>query len=160
MKTLPKIAYKLSLATHVLAGSVLIFMIIVTMTDVILRSFGKPIFGAYELISMAGGFVVGFAIPYTSWKRGHVYVDSIINSFSKGRKDVMNVTTRCLSILLFLMIGSNFIKMGMTFYVKGEVTSSLHVPYYPVAFGLGVSCLIQCLLLFSDIVKIVGGDYE
>jgi TRAP-type C4-dicarboxylate transport system permease small subunit len=145
---------------HFVSGAILVFMITITMMDVILRYFGRPIFGAYELISLSGGFVVGFAIPYTTWKRGHVYVDSIINSFSKERREVMNVTTRCLSILLFFLMGWNFILMGTNFYVKHEVTASLHVPYYPVAYGIGISCFIQCILLFSDILKIVGGEYE
>jgi TRAP-type C4-dicarboxylate transport system permease small subunit len=160
MNMLLKIAGKLSLGTQVISGAVLVLMVVVTLGDVILRQFGKPIFGAFELISVMGGFVFGFGLPYTAWKRGHVYVDSIINTFSKSKRGVINVTTRCLSIALFLLISWNFFVLGKTFYIKGEVTSSVHFPYYPVAFGMAVSSLLLCLILACDIVKIIRGEYE
>ena len=37
---------------------------------------------------------------------------------------------------------------------------TLRMPFYPVAYGLGVSFLLQCLVLFCDILKIHGGTYE
>jgi TRAP-type C4-dicarboxylate transport system permease small subunit len=143
-----------------IAGLALVFMMVVTLSEVIMRAFGKPIVGSYELISFTGGIVIGFAIPYTSWKRGHVYVDSIINTFSKEKRGVINATTRCLGILLFLFIGWNFISMGIDLYTTGEVSTTLRLPFYPIAYGIGVSCFIQCLLLFADILKIFGGEYE
>lgn len=160
MKTFLKTVFKLSRTIQVIAGLMLAFMLILTLSEVILRAFGKPITGSYELISLAGGMVIGFAIPYTSWKRGHVYVDSIINLFSKQKRVIINVTTRCLVIVLFLFIGWNFISMGLDLYTNKEVTATLGLPFYPIICGIGVSCFIQCLILFSDILKILGGEYE
>lgn len=155
-----KFVFRLSAAIHGVGGAILVFMVLLTIADIGLRAFGKPIFGAYELISLAGGFVVGFAIPYTSWRRGHVYVDVFTTKLSKGRRNVMDFATRLLGIGLFLLLGWNFTTMAVTFYSKSEVTACLHVPYYPVAFGLAVSCFIQSLLLLADIVKIRRGEYE
>lgn len=160
MKTFLQRVYKLSVTTQVIAGLALAFMLIVTLSEVILRSFGKPILGSYEIISFTGGIVFGFAIPYTSWTRGHVYVDFLINTFSKEKRRLIMITTRCLGILLFLFIGWNFISMGSDLYTNKEVSMTLRLPYYPIAYGIGISCFIQCILLFSDILKIRGDEYD
>ncbi len=53
-----------------IAGLTLAFMLVFTLTDVIMRAFGKPIVGDFEVISFLGAVVVGFAIPYTSLQKG------------------------------------------------------------------------------------------
>jgi TRAP-type C4-dicarboxylate transport system permease small subunit len=160
MKGFLKFASRISLTTQVLAGTALIFMMAVTLAEVIGRAFGKPILGAYELISFTGGIVIGFSIPYTSWMRGHVYVDAITGKFSQQRRGVVNVCTRCFGILLFLFAGYNFISMGYDLYATKEVSMTLKLPFYPIAWGIGLSCFIQSIILCADIVKILGGQYE
>lgn len=160
MKAFLKFVFKLSITTHVTAGAALVFMMVVTLSEVIMRAFGKPIVGSYEIISFTGGIVISFAIPFTTWRRGHVYVDAVINRFSEEKRGVMNVTTRVFAILLFLLACWNFISMGMDLYKTGELSTTLRLPFYPIAYAMGVSCFIQCILLFADIVKILGGQYE
>ena len=49
-----------------IAGITLAFMLLFTLLDVIMRAFGRPIVGDYEVISFLGAVVFGFSIPYTS----------------------------------------------------------------------------------------------
>ncbi len=72
----------------------------------------------------------------------------------------MTIFTRCLGIGLFLVIASNLIILGMELYNSGEVSPTLHVPFYLVVYGIGICCFVQCLVLVCDIVKIIGGEYE
>ncbi len=58
---------------------------------------------------------------------------------------------------LFLMIGWNLIKYGIDLRQSGEVSHTLTLPFYPVAYGLGISFFVQCLVLVCDILKIFGG---
>jgi hypothetical protein len=34
------------------------------------------------------------------------------------------------------------------------------MPFYPIAYGVAVSCFMQSLVMVCDIVKIFGGEYE
>ena len=145
---------------NVIAGISLTFMMSLTVVDVILRSLRKPIVGTYELVAFSGAMVIGFSLPFTSWMRGHIYVDFIISRFSKKIRDVFNIVTRCMVIWLFLMIGWNLIKYGMDLQKSGEVSLTLQMPFYPVAYGIGVCCFIQCLVIGCDLLKIFGGKYE
>lgn len=145
---------------NIIAGITLTFMMSITVADVILRSFRKPIVGTYELVAFSGAVVIGFSLPFTSWVRGHIYVDFIISRFSKKIRDAFNIVTRCMVIGLFLLIGWNLIKFGMDLQKSGEVSLTLQMPFYPVAYGIGICCFIQCLVIGCDLLKIYGGKYE
>ena len=156
---LNKIRY-ISRILNTIAGISLTFLMLLTTADVILRSFRRPIVGTYELVAFSGAVVIGFSIPLTSWVRGHVYVDFLILRFSQKIRNVFNVVTRCLVIMLFLLIGWNLMKYGIDLQKSGEVSVTLQVPFYPVAYGIGICCFFQCLVFLCDILKIRGGEYE
>jgi TRAP-type C4-dicarboxylate transport system permease small subunit len=150
----------LSRFLNIIAGISLTFLMLLTVMDVVLRTLKKPIVGTYELVAFSGAIVIGFAVPLTSWVRGHIFVDFFILKFSKKVRNTFNFITRCLVIVLFFLIGWNLIKYGMDLQKSGEVSLTLQMPFYPVAYGVGVCCFIQCLVLIGDIVKIFGGEYE
>ena len=145
---------------NVIAGISLTFLMLLTVMDVILRALKRPIVGTYELVAFSGAVVIGFAVPLTSWLRGHIFVDFFILRFSQKVRNIFNITTRCLVIVLFFLIGWNLIKYGMDLQKSGEVSLTLQMPFYPVAYGVAVCCFVQCLVLICDVIKIFGGEYE
>ena len=150
----------LSRFLNIIAGISLTFLMLLTVMDIILRTLGSPIVGTYELVAFSGAIVIGFAVPLTSWVRGHIYVDFFILRFSKTVRNIFNIATRSLVIILFFLIGWNLIKYGIDLQKSGEVSLTLQMPFYPVAYGVAVCCFVQCLVLICDIVKIFGGEYE
>jgi TRAP-type C4-dicarboxylate transport system permease small subunit len=151
---------RLSSLLNIIAGVAITFVMGLTVLDVILRSFRKPIVGTYELVALSGAVVVGFAIPLTSWMRGHIYVDFLTAKLPKTARSIFNLITRCMGIGLFILIGWNLIKVGIDLKTSGEVSLTLQLPFYPVAFGVAGACFVQCLVLLADMVKILGGKYE
>jgi TRAP-type C4-dicarboxylate transport system permease small subunit len=145
---------------NVIAGISLTFLMLLTVMDVILRALKMPIVGTYELVAFSGAVVIGFAVPLTSWLRGHIFVDFFILRFSQKVRNIFNITTRCLVIFLFFLIGWNLIKYGMDLQKSGEVSLTLQMPFYPVAYGVALCCFVQCLVLICDVIKIFGGKYE
>jgi len=151
---------RLSRSINVIAGIAITFIMLLTVLDVILRSFRMPITGAYELVAFSGAIVVGFALPLTSFVRGHIYVDFFIIKLSPQVRTICNVLTRCLGMVLFFLIGWNLFKVGMDLHKSGEVSMTLKLPFYPVAYGVASSCFVQCLVLVADLVKISKGVYD
>jgi TRAP-type C4-dicarboxylate transport system permease small subunit len=143
-----------------IAGLTLAFMLLFTLVDVVLRAFGKPIIGDYEVISFLGAVVVGFAIPYTSLQKGHVMVDFLLERIPKKAGNIMYMATRILSIVLFLWMGWNFVIMSLDLIKSREVTPVFRLPYYPISFGLALVCLIQCSTLLSQILLILRDRHE
>src|SRR4030042_3262182 len=152
--------FQISKWANVIAGVTLTLMMLITVADVILRPLGRSIVGIFELVAFAGAVVIGFSVPFTSWVRGHIYVDFFVQKFSLPVRQRVHITTRGLGIGLFVMIGWNLILMGKDLYKSGEVSSTLQMPFYPIVYGIGVCCFIQALVLVGDIVKIFRGQYE
>ena len=144
---------------NVIAGIALTFIILLTVCDVVLRAFGHPILGVYEIVAMAGGVIIGFVAPVTSWVRGHIFMDFAIQRFSSGTRKVFNIATRCVGIALFLMISWNVIKIATNFHDVGEVSNTLQIPLYPIAGGVGFCFFVLAVVLFCDILKISEGSF-
>lgn len=154
------LVYWLSRGMESIAGFALVFMMTLTTCDVILRSFGRPIIGTYEMVAFTGGVVIGFATPITSWMRGQIFVDFFYQKFPQLSQNILNIITRLLGIALFAIIAWNLMFMARDMYRSGEVSLTLQLPFYPIAYGIGFALIVQCLVLICDIFKIAGGKYE
>jgi TRAP-type C4-dicarboxylate transport system permease small subunit len=145
---------------NVIGGTALTAMMFLTVSDVILRSFGYPILGAYELVAMLLAVVIGFTIPKVSLDKGHVIMEFVLEKLSSRAQAVMITFTRILCIALFAIIGYNLFLIAKEFSISGEVSSTLKIPFFPIAYCVGVCCFIECLVLVSDIVVVWRGQHE
>jgi TRAP-type C4-dicarboxylate transport system permease small subunit len=155
MKGLHGIIFRISKVMDVVGGVVLTLMMLITVTDVILRFFGKPITGTYELVFLSGAVVIACAIPRTSLEGGHVNVDFAIEYLPGMFKKVVMVSTRLMGIAFFLLLGWNLFAYGTALLNKHEVSLTLHVPYYPVAYILGICAFVESLALLSGLIRTV-----
>ena len=153
---------KLSRLMNVISYIALTFIMLLTVADVIMRMgwIRRPIIGTFEIVGMVGAIVIGFGVPLTSWVRGLVSVDVIVNKLPGWGKNFMNILTRVISIIIFIVIGYNLFGYATDLLVSGEVTPTRQIPFYPVVYGLGIACFIQCLVLIADIIKVIRGTYE
>ncbi len=145
---------------HGIAGISLVFLMLLTIADVTLRAFHRPIPGVYELVGFAGALAIGLAMPLTSLTRGHVHVDSLLERLSLRGRRAVQIATRLAGVGLFLILGYNLIRFGLDLRASGEVSATLELRFYPVAFGLAAAALVQTGVLLCDIVKVLGGEYE
>ena len=138
---------------NTLAGFVLVFMMLLTVADVILRIFGTAIMGTYELVAVSGAIVIGFAVPQTTFEKGHVNVDFLMEGRSEAVRKGFFVATRIMAIALFALLSYRLYVKGIHLYKTGEVSLTLQIPYFPAAFGLAFSFLVQCFALIGHIVE-------
>jgi TRAP-type C4-dicarboxylate transport system permease small subunit len=151
--------FRITQCMNVVAGIALTFIILITVCDVVLRALGRPILGVYEIVAMAGGVVIGFVTPFTSWVRGHIFMDFVIERLSRRAKCAFDIATRCVGIALFLMISWNVFKIGRNLYSVDEVSLTLQLPLYPIAYGVGFCFFVLSVVLFCDILKVVEGNF-
>lgn len=132
------------------AGLSLAGIMFLTVADVILRTFKRPIVGTYELVGLLGALVIGFAIPQTSRTLGHVVMDFVTSKLGGGTRSVLRIVTRFLAICLFVIIGWNMFKLGNDYWISGEVTPTLQLPMYPVCYAIALACGFECLVLILE----------
>lgn len=160
METLIRILQRVSKILSTIGGAALTFMMCLTVADVLLRAWGRPILGTYEVVSLTLAIVIGFTIPKVSLDRGHVYMEIVLDKLSKRDRAIMNTFTRMLGLILFAIIAYNLFLIGNEFHASGEVSSTLKLPFFPISYFVGVCCFIECFVFMFDIVKIWRGKYE
>jgi TRAP-type transport system small permease protein len=148
-KTLSRYMYWIS-------GVALACLMLLTVSDVILRVFNRPIAGVYDLTMLLGGVIIGLAIPFSTWKGAHVYMGFFIEAVPESWRKVILPITYGLGIFLFLLLGWRLLMYGARLYEQNELSLTVHIPLYPVVLGIGVSCLINSLILLEQLVAVYG----
>jgi len=150
-KILSVVSGRMSTWMEIGAGITLILVMLLMASDIVGRIFGYPVPGAYELASLAGGLIIGLAMPATSRAKGHVSTDLLLAKLSEKHQRVLVVLTRLVGIAVLLLAGYGMIMMGVRLKTAGEVTAMLGLPFYYVAYAIGGAFFIQTLVLFSEI---------
>jgi TRAP-type C4-dicarboxylate transport system permease small subunit len=142
---------RLSTWMEILAGAALIGVMLLIGLDIVCRIFGHPIPGAYEIVSFAGGLVIGLALPATSRANGHVSTDLLLEKLPGRARFFLVVMTRLIGIAIFLLAGYGMIMMGIRLKAAGETTAVLSLPFYYVIYAVGGAFWVQALVLLSEI---------
>ncbi len=151
---------RVSKVLNAIGAAALTFMMFLTVADILMRVGGHPIVGTYEIVALSLALVIGFGIPKVSLDKGHVYMEFLLERLGPTGKAIMNTFTRLLCICLFILIGYNLFSVGNEFRVSGEVSPTIKLPFFPVAYGVGVCAFLECFVFLFDIVKIWRGQYE
>jgi TRAP-type C4-dicarboxylate transport system permease small subunit len=143
-----------------IAGIALTVMMLLTVADVLFRTGGFPFVGTYEIVSLLFAIVIAFGIPQVSLDKGNVFMEFLLERLPQWVRNVMNTATRVLCIILFVCIGYNLFIVGAMYHASGEVSPTIKIPFYPVVYGVGVCCLLECFVFTFDILRIWRGQYE
>jgi len=161
MRALFRITAGFCKTLNLMGAFLLTTMMFLTVLDVILRYIGRPITGTFELMSFAGALVTGMALAQTSLDGAHVSLDIVMDAVSSGKKKVLTVFNRLIGLAIFGLLAWALVDKGKDLYATGEVSLTLQVPYYPVAYALAFCCLAECLVLLTELLKVfLGGEHE
>lgn len=153
MKMVSEIAMRLARGMYIVAGIALASGMFLTVADVVLRTFKRPIVGTYELVGFMVAVSIGLAIPETSRAKGHVLMDFVIFRLPSMLRRMLSGFTRFLGIVIFALITWNLWGLGDDLRKAGEVSPTLQLPFYPIAYAIAISCLIECLVLVVEILE-------
>jgi TRAP-type C4-dicarboxylate transport system permease small subunit len=141
----------------IIAGVLLVAMMGITFVDVVMRTFGRPVVGTYELVSLLGAAIAGLALPRASLLKAHVYVDLLIDKLPGTGQKTLRIITRILVFFMFFFAAWYFLIMAGRFIITKTVTMTLKLPFYPVVYCLAASCIAQCLVSLQEIFDDKGG---
>jgi TRAP-type C4-dicarboxylate transport system permease small subunit len=151
------IVSRASAAMAVVAGVTLMVVMLMTVLDVILRYFGRPITGIYDLVALGGAVIIGFSIPWAAQKKIHVFMEMAQMFQSKMVELVLLLFARLLALAISIVVGWNLILLGTGFMKTGEASLTIQIAFYPVAIGLGICFFLQTIVFIVDIFDLVTG---
>jgi TRAP-type C4-dicarboxylate transport system permease small subunit len=138
-----------------IAQAGLFAMLLVTTSNILLRKFGKPIYGAYDYVCFLSTIVVAFAIANCAVKRGHTQVELLVARFSRRAQGIVDSITGILSLGIFSLITWQSIALGNDMRRAGEVSMTSLEPFYPYIYAIAFGCALLCLVILVDLMKSV-----
>ena len=154
METIEKISDILNRCAGIIAGTILMFMILLTMGNIVLRRVWVPIRGTYEIMGFAGAVITALAMGFTQKKREHIHVDILVSRFPRSVKKVVFAVNNAVCTIFFLVAAWFVGRRGMTLLETGEVSETLRMVYYPFAFVVAFGCFLLAAMLFLDLLKL------
>lgn len=129
------------------AGVLLIAMMGVVAADVFMRYvLGQPMLGGNEIVQLLAIAVVMGALPYCTFREGHVRVDVFDKIIGQVGQLIGDVTSRLLCIFTFVILCRRAVLKALDAAEYGDTTNMLNLPLWPLyavlAAGVGLCALI------------------
>lgn len=128
-------------------------MTLLTCADVILRLFGHPIQGTYEMIGFLGSLVVTFSLAYTSIEKGHIAVEIFVEKLPGRLQILIDGIGALVGLVLFGLISWQSAVYAMDLKQSGEVSMTLQMPIYPFLLGMAAGSGMLCLVLIIEMIR-------
>ncbi|MEA3428741.1 MAG: TRAP transporter small permease [Thermodesulfobacteriota bacterium] len=135
-----------------LGGCFLIIMIFLTCANILLRQFGLPVRGTFEIMGFFGAVIFAFSLGYSHEKKEHLYVSIIFDKFPEKVKKAAHVINSLVCIFFFSLVSWQLVKKALVLKNVHEVSETLRIAYYPfilvLSFGVAVLVLVFIYKLF------------
>jgi TRAP-type C4-dicarboxylate transport system permease small subunit len=147
---LEKISHRLNQWATAGAGVILVFMILLTVANILLRKVWIPVRGTYEMMGFAGAVMTALAMGITQKKKEHIHVDILFNRFPGPVRRVLSGINTFVCALFFGLAGWYVAVKAHTLFATGEVSETLRMVYYPFAYVVAGGCFLLALMLLLD----------
>ncbi len=135
-----------------LGGCFLVMMIFLTCANILLRQFGVPVRGTFEIMGFLGAVIFAFSLGYSHEKKEHLYVSIIFDRFPEKVKKAAHVINSLVCIFFFSLVSWQLVKKALILKNVHEVSETLRIAYYPfilvLSFGVAVLVLYFIYELF------------
>ena len=138
------------------AGGALVAMLAFIVADVIgAKLFKWPIPGGIEMVGFLGVVVIAFAIAQTQVVRGHIEVEFLVMRLPQTAQKVIAALVYLLGMALFALLAWRSCDFAHTLHVKGEVSMTGEIPFYPFVYGIAFCCISVFLILMAQFLRAV-----
>lgn len=121
-------------------------------TDVVLRRFGHPVVGAYDIVRIAGAISLAAALPYTTAVKGHVAIEYFFHKLNRTSRMVVDSVMRLVSMALFGFLGWRSILYGLELHRTNQVAQTLKLPIFWLPMVIGFCCFVVVLVVAYHLV--------
>lgn len=161
MSNLDKITSKIVHGMDTIAQWTLVALMGLTVVNIVLRVLRHPLIGTYEFVSFLAAVAISFTLACCALHRGHIAVTILVNRLSPRSRAVIEILAGTVSLVFFLFSAWYVAQYATDMVVSGEVSPTTRTPFYPFIYGVALSFVALCLVLFTDLVhsfkKVISG---
>ena len=153
MHWLEKISALLNRGLGWAAGLTLVATMLFAVLDVVLRSFGQPVAGSYEVIGWLSAAAMALALGYAQMHRSHVMIELVVNRFGRRLRDSVDLVTNLAALLLFAAVAAYVANYGTVLRESGSLSETLKAIVYPWVYVVAVGAAGLTLALLVDVLR-------
>ena len=158
---LDRVSRALSRWLRWVAGAGLLIMLLLTVADVIgIKLFNKPVPGSIEMVGFMGVVTIAFALAYTEVLHGNIQVEFFVTRMPARWRAACSAFVLLLSMALFVLLAWQSYNYGRSLQVKGEVSMTQGIPFYPFVYAIAFCCIPLCMVLLvkflQNVLKAAG----
>lgn len=150
MNLLDKLNRYLNGIMTILAGVSVMALMLLAAGNVIMRLFGAPFRGTYEMVGFLGAITAAFALGYTQIRKEHVMVDLFSRKYPPRLKRVIDAISYLLTMIFTILIAYAIFASGTILKQKEEVSETLKIIYYPFVYAVALGFAAMALTLLID----------
>jgi TRAP-type C4-dicarboxylate transport system permease small subunit len=135
------------------AGFSLVAMVLVTVGEMVLRMFGKPMAGTVETIGWLAATTTAFALGYTQIHQGHVSIDLFTRRLGPRLQVMVSMLVYLASTVLFVIVTWNVFRHAGVLRETGSLSETMKVIVYPWVYLVSLGCAGLTLALILDFLK-------
>ncbi len=153
MKYLDKLNDYLNKILLILGGIAVMGLMLLATGNVVLRIFGMPYRGAYEIVSFLGAVVIAFALGFTQKTKSNIVVDILTEKFPEEIQIVIDKIADLIIMLFFGIACWQVYVWGMKILESKEVSETLKIPFHPFVFAVSLGFAVLSFTAFVDFLK-------
>jgi TRAP-type C4-dicarboxylate transport system permease small subunit len=138
----------------IVAGMLVVVMMVVTMVDVILRSFfNSPLEGAYEITEFMMGGVVFLGLAYMQRAKGHLAIELFTERMPPWGRSLVRALGYLIALVLFSAIA--YEASGLAYQaweIQDYTMGAARLPLWPVKTAIAFGSILFCIRLVVDLV--------
>jgi TRAP-type C4-dicarboxylate transport system permease small subunit len=145
--------FLISKAIAMVAFIGLVFMMVFTVTDVLMRAlFNRPIAGSVELIEFLMVIVGFLVLAWCGMQNRHIKVELLVSLFPKGVRGILKKFNYAACFIIFsIMAWRVFLEARANADLK-TVSPELGIPIFPFYWVVAVGYAVLCLVLLVQFI--------
>lgn len=160
MKKANSLVREISRALDALAGLCIFSVMILVVTNILLRTFlHRPILGTSEYVNLLTAVGIGLALAYCAFQNGHIAVDLLVNRWPQKIQAGVDILTNSSALGFWFFSAWYVAKYAGMMLDRNMVSPTTQVPLSPVvyliAFGLLSLSMVLSLRLTDSIRKAI-----
>ncbi len=134
-------------------GAALLIMMAISCANMLLRPFGIPLKGAYELAGFLGALTIALPLGYAQITRSHIAVDILAAKLSKRTQRIMYGISSFLSMIFLALVAWQVFVFATTIWNRSETSETLRIIYHPFIYAVAFCCALLSFVLLIDFIK-------
>ena len=132
----------------------LFVMMVITCVDVVgAKVFRWPLPGSIESVQLAQTVAIAFGTGMALILGRHIQVEFFVKLLPRRLAAVIISVILLLGLGLFIVLVWRLAALGYLLQTAGDYSETIHIPYYPFAYGIALAFIPVCVVFFLQFLK-------